>query len=88
MFGATLLGCVTKFQFVKRSPLVYYNIEMPGIYIGFTPHNSPIKISRAVNTISILKVRKLLLRETEGLAVVTGTVNGRACPSALGYFNL
>ena len=57
------LGPCHKFQYVKRSPLDYYNIEMPDVCTGFTPHNSAVKISQAVGTISILKVRKPLLRE-------------------------
>lgn len=65
IFEATVGLCRKNFSMSKRSPLIYYNIERPGIYIGFTPHSSPVKISRAVNTISIFKVRKLLLREME-----------------------
>lgn len=41
-------------------------------------HSSPVKISRAVSTIFIFKVKKLLLREVGWLIIVQRTVNGRA----------
>lgn len=68
--------------------MVYYDIEMPDFSIDFTPHNSLVKISRAVNIISILKVRKLLLKDMESLAIVERTVNGKALSTMLGYFFL
>lgn len=57
------MDCITKLQYVKRPLLVCYNIGVADVYIGFMSHSSPVKISRAVSTISIFKVKKLLLRE-------------------------